>query len=152
MAFAYCAGFLQALMNSLEGLHVDLKGLARSLYARRHEAVVVPYEPQTTTSPASEHWCHKNVDRWVLEHPDHMPVRGWLVFDYSENELGRQLVSRQIGVPIPHCRFNAHSVVETPDGRLFDLTPAPKASQRYPFLRHDEADGDFEALLLAQIV
>jgi hypothetical protein len=124
----------------------DLKTLATSLYARRQEAVVVPYEPQPMTSgPASEHWCHENVDRWVLEHPDHRPVRGWLVFDWTGNELGVRILS------LPLCRFTAHSVVETPDGRLFDLTPS-RASQRYPFLRHHEADGDFEAMILAAIV
>jgi hypothetical protein len=94
----------------------------------------VPYEPQTMVSgPPSEHECHNNVERWVSEHPDHKAVRGWLVFDL----LGR---------------FTAHSVVEAPDGRLFDLTPAPLASQRYPFLRHHGPDIEFEAIVRAGFV
>jgi hypothetical protein len=76
--------------------------------------------------------AHNNVDRWVLEHPDHKPVRGWLVFNLLR-------------------RFTAHSIVETPDGRLFDLTPA-RASRRYPFLRHRGLDGEFEAIVLAGFI
>jgi hypothetical protein len=41
--------------------------------------------------------------------------------------------------------FTAHAVVEDPAGRLFDTTPS-KASQRYPFLRHEE---EFEAIIAA---
>jgi hypothetical protein len=109
---------------------IDLRALWQSLYARRAEAVVVPYEPRTVSSgPPTEHECHINVDRWVLEHPDHKPVRGWLVF----NLLGR---------------FTAHSVAEAPDGSLFDLTPS-RASRRYPFLRHQGPEGEFEAIVLA---
>jgi hypothetical protein len=112
---------------------IDLKALWMSLYARCEEAVVVPHEPRTMTSgPPTEHECHNNVDRWVLEHPDHKPVRGWLVFNLL-------------------CRFTAHSVVETPDGRLFDLTPA-RASQRYPFLRHRGPDDEFEAIVRAGFI
>jgi len=111
---------------------VDLRVLAQSLYARRDEAVVVPYEEKTMTDgPPSENECHINADRWVQEHRDHKTVRGWLVFDRL---LGSRL-----------CRFNAHSVVEAPDGRLFDLTPS-RASRRYPFLRH-EGPGEFEEIL-----
>ena len=109
---------------------IDLTALLKSLYARRKEAVVVPYEPRTIASgPPTGHECHNNVDRWVLEHPDHKAVRGWLVFNLLN-------------------RFTAHSVVETPDGRLFDLTPA-RASRRYPFLRHHGPDDEFEAIVLA---
>ena len=32
--------------------------------------------------------------------------------------------------------FLAHSVVEDGEGKLADITPAPGASQRYPFIRH----------------
>jgi len=118
---------------------IDLKALTASLYARRTEAVIVPYEPQSTTSGSlTEHECHNNVDRWVLENPDHKSVRGWLVFDFNKTSQGWW----------PVCRFTAHSIVETADGRLFDLTPS-RASQRYPFLHHQGPDGEFEAIVLA---
>jgi hypothetical protein len=121
---------------------IDLKALLPSLYARRQEAVVVPYEPQTMTSgPPTEHECHNNVDRWVLEQPNHKSVRGWLVFEWNET-------ARLILPMLPLCRFTAHSVVEASDGRLFNLTPS-KASRRYPFLRHHGPDGEFEAIVLA---
>jgi len=119
---------------------VDLNALKRSLYARRHQAVVVPYEAKTMMSgpPPTEHECHINTDRWVMEHADHKAVRGWLVFDYNRITYGLFRI----------CRFTAHSVVETPDGKLFDLTPS-KASQRYPFVRHEGPDDEFEAIVLA---
>jgi hypothetical protein len=85
-----------------------------------------------TSGPATEHECHNNVDRWVSENPDHKAVRGWLFFNML-------------------LRFTAHSVVEAPDGRMFDLTPS-RASQRYPFLRHHGPNNEFEAIVLAGFV
>jgi hypothetical protein len=118
---------------------VDLGEVTRSLYARRHEAVTVPFEMHSVTSGSPlEHDCHRNVDRFVLEHPDHKPVRGWLVLDFNKSSQGWW----------PFCQFTAHSVVEAPDGRLIDLTPS-QASQRYPFLRHQGPEGQFEAIVLA---
>jgi hypothetical protein len=112
---------------------------AKSLYARRPEAVVVPYEakPMASGLPAEQD-CHINAGRWVLEHPDHKVVRGWMVFDYNQISEGLH----------PVCRFTAHSVVETPDGRLIDLTPS-RASQRYPFLRHPGSEDEFNTIVLA---
>jgi hypothetical protein len=118
---------------------VDLTALVNSLYARRHEGVVVPFEPQTITSgQPQEHDCHSNTDRYVRDHPDHKSVRGWMIFDYNKTTQGWW----------PVCRFMAHSVVEAPDGRLFDITPS-QASQRYPFIRHSGPDSEFEAIVLA---
>jgi hypothetical protein len=118
---------------------VDLDNLARALYTRRHEALTIPFEGQTMSSGApQEHECHNNTDRWVLENPGHKSVRGWMVFDWHQTTAGWW----------PICHFAAHSVVERPDGSLFDLTPS-KAEQRYPFLRHDGPEGEFEAIVLA---
>jgi hypothetical protein len=128
---------------------IDLTALLKSLYARRKEAVVVPYEPRTMTSgPPTERDCHNNVDRWVLEQPDHKSVRGWLVFDRTGDEIARRILSLALPRPVSLCRFTAHSVVEAPGGRLFDLTPS-NVSQRYPFLRHQGPDGEFRAIVLA---
>lgn len=107
--------------------------LAQSLYARRNQAVVIPFvEMILPSGPPSENDCHGNVDRWVRQHPGDRALRGWLVFDNF-------LMTRV-------CRFNAHSVVEAADGSLFDLTPS-KASRRYPFLRHVGRDGEFTAMI-----
>jgi hypothetical protein len=124
----------------LDMLHsVDLKGLAKSLYERRNTGIIVPYEARATTGwTPSEHECHINVDRFVLENSGHKAVRGWLVYNF---ELGPWL-----GWPA-FWRFNAHSVIEDVNNRLFDITPAPRASKRYPFIRHDGPEGEFEALL-----
>jgi hypothetical protein len=85
-----------------------LKDLARRLYERRHEAIVIPYEDRSSDpfQPARND-CHRNVDLWCQLHPTHRPVRGWLPFDYSEWAL---------------YRFMPHSLVEDDKGCRFDLT------------------------------
>ena len=119
---------------------VDLLALKKSLYARRRAAVVVPCEPAPMKSAKPrEHECHINVDRYVLENPGCKSIRGWLVFDFTAMSL--------IGAR-PFFRFTSHSVVEAADGRLFDPTPS-QASQRYPFLRHEGPEGEFEAIIQA---
>jgi hypothetical protein len=118
---------------------VDLEALKRSLYARRETAVTVPYEKRELKgAPATEHGCHNNADLFVIENPDHKSVRGWLVFDLHKTSEG----------DVRLCRFTSHSVVEAPDGTMFDITPS-RASQRYPFLRHEGPEGEFEAIVLA---
>ena len=117
---------------------VDLLALMNSLYDRRQKAVVVPYEPTSMKSDSPrEGECHNNADRYVLENPDCQSIRGWLVFD---NATASVFSSR------PHFRFTSHSVVERADGRLFDPTPT-QASQRYPFLRHEGPESEFDAII-----
>ena len=118
---------------------MDLSALAKSLYQRRHAAVVVPYEPRMMNWEPVEHACHNNTDRYVRENPGCKTIRGWLVFDFT--------LGASIGWP-PFFRFTAHSVVEDADGRLFDLTPS-KASQRYPFLQHERPASEFDAFVAA---
>jgi hypothetical protein len=92
--------------------------LARRLYDRRQEAVVVRFKncSDEAFQPAEQD-CHRNVDLWCKDHPSHALVRGWVVFEvYS---------------PLGFCRFIAHSVVEDDKGILFDITPT-RASRRYP--------------------
>jgi len=48
--------------------------------------------------------CHENVARWCTTHPEHKPLRGWLITS---------------GV-----LFDKHSVVDTgKEGKLLDVTP-----------------------------
>ena len=111
-----------------------------SLYDRRQMAVVVPYEPTSMKSDSPrEGECHNNADRYVLENPDCKSIRGWLVFD---NATALVFSSR------PHFRFTSHSVVERADGRLFDPTPT-QALRRYPFLRHEGPESEFDAIIAA---
>jgi hypothetical protein len=118
---------------------IDLAELARSLYARRHEAVTAPFEVRPMVGdPLQAHKCHNNVDRWVAQNPGHKAVRGRMVFDWNSTS--------QRWWPV--CQFSAHSLVEDPDGRLVDITPS-KASQRYPFIPHDGPDEQFQAIVLA---
>ena len=47
---------------------INLNSLAKSLYERRSTGTIVPYEPQATTGwTPSDHNCHVNVERFVLE-------------------------------------------------------------------------------------
>ena len=109
---------------------ITLPDLALRLYNRRTEAVVVKrvhigggaWQPDPNQ-------CHRNVTQWCEWHPEQKAVRGWLVADYLE-------------IPPSFYRFFAHSVIETVAGDLIDLTPN-LAPWQYPFLRHDQADGDF---------
>jgi hypothetical protein len=59
-----------------------LEDLARQLYQRRHEAVVVPFRDCCGEAfrPAEQD-CHRNVDVWCESHPSHVAVRGWVVFE-----------------------------------------------------------------------
>jgi len=112
---------------------VDLLAIAESLYLRRASGVLVPCEPRETVNwKPSPRDCHRNSDRYAIENAGHQPVRGWLIFDDSD-----------IGL----YRFLAHSVVEGPDGKLFDLTPS--RAPRPPFVRHEGPEGEFEAIVIA---
>ena len=123
--------------------HVDLKAIVKALYARRHAGIVVPYEPCATSGwTPSEGECHLNSVRYAQENRGGKFVRGWLVYDFT---LG-PLIGR------PSCyRFNAHTVLEDANGRLFDITPS-RASQAYPFIRHEGPADEFEALLGAGVM
>jgi hypothetical protein len=76
-----------------------------------------------------EHECHDNVAFWVEPNPGYRHVGGFLYFDWH-------------GL-LPTVRFNAHSLVEAPDGKLYEITPS-RASARYPFLRHTGSLEDFQ--------
>jgi hypothetical protein len=112
-----------------------LTALAARLYKRRHEAIAVPFG----TIEGGE-WqpyrneCHRNVTLWCRYNPQYDAVRGWIVADYSDVGL---------------YKFFAHSVLHDQDGKLIDITPNP-SPYRYPFLRHDPADGDFGAIVEGQ--
>ncbi len=109
-----------------------LKDLAQSLYERRGEAVVVPYEDRSDNQfQPAQNDCHRNVEAWCRLHPSHRPVRGWLVFDYSEQR---------------RYRFISHSLVEDEEGHRFDIT----AYTGHPFLEFEGIEEEFVLLMSAR--
>lgn len=109
-----------------------LRELARELFGRRHEAISVPFRDCTAADfEPTRQDCHGNVARWGRLHPDHQPMRGWLVIEHLDRG---------------YCRFVAHSVVRDEQGRLFDLTP-PGMAARYPFLQHPYTAEEFVLML-----
>jgi hypothetical protein len=106
-----------------------LTELARQLYERSQEAVLIPF--RDCSGPdflPVEQACHSNVDEWCRNHPKDRAVKGWLVYESW--------------LPQGFCRFGPHSVVLGQHGELFDLTPT-RAARRYPFLRNHLTDEEF---------
>jgi len=103
---------------------MDEQELRRRLDSRRREAVRVEQvgmaEDEPPAQPAK---CHENVRAYVARHPNCKAVRGWL-----------------IGYHGTFLYFNAHSLVETEDGSLIDITPSQPPC---PFLRHPGSDEEF---------
>lgn len=120
-----------------------LRRYAESLCPHLAEASVVPRVTLSHESwrPAV-HECHANVAQWVELNPAHKAVMGWSVLD------------RRIGAGAcesPYVQLFAHSVVESEDGVLKDVTPvmaAPDGTQdEVRFLRHVGTKEEYVALL-----
>ena len=72
--------------------------------------------------------CHRNVDRWIADHPDDRAVRGW--------------ISTQNTAPWGFDQFSSHSVVQTPTGELIDVT-LPQSERHHDFVRHPGTEAEF---------
>ena len=99
-----------------------LEGLARALFMRRQEAVVVRFEDRGTGLQLEAQDCHSNVDAWCRFNSGHRPIRGWFVIELPA--LRKTL-------------FVSHSVVEDAQGRRFDPTPR-RFYNEYPFLEDND--------------
>ena len=99
-----------------------LEDLARSLFKRRAEGVVIPFEPRATDLRLEPQDCHANVDAWCRFHPGHKACRGWFVIDQPA---------------IRQTLFVSHSVIADEHGRRFDPTPR-RFRNEYPFLEDDD--------------
>jgi hypothetical protein len=112
---------------------LDQTELAKRLYPHYREATIVDYA-RVAIEAAWQPWakeCHANATTWAAHNSGWSAVRGWLVFDFSY-------------LPSPFIRFLAHSVVQDPDGKLWDITPpALEASRQYPFFRHPGTADEF---------
>ncbi len=81
---------------------------AKEVCGRRDKAECIPYKEVSLEGWAPQaHRCHENVATWVRAHSHWRPVRGWVVYEESERSYG----------------LTAHSVVQSPDGKLYDITP-----------------------------
>ncbi|WP_369725167.1 hypothetical protein AB8Z38_11610 [Bradyrhizobium sp. LLZ17] len=109
----------------------ELLTLAKRLYARRQDGIVVPYKMVDETHREFE--CHQNAGTWARDNPGCRVVHGWMVFDHEKTSRGL----------VPLVNFNPHSVIETDGGERYDPTPS-RASKRYPFLDHE---GDPESFV-----
>lgn len=106
----------------------DIENYAESLYLRVDEAAVLKqavieeerWKPQLNM-------CHHNVTNLCLLANEYTPVRGWLYFDLPG---------------LDYVKFVAHSAVKTPEGDVFDITPAI-ASQGYPFLVSNLSEDEY---------
>jgi hypothetical protein len=119
-----------------------LTQLAKQLYDLRDTGRIIPFVcVGIGDGSAPDDWkpspkfCHANVETWVLRSPEYAIVRGWVVFDQSNNPFA----------PRPRFRFAAHSVIGTPAGELLDITPS-HISQPYPFIRHPGTTEEFYQL------
>lgn len=111
-----------------------LQELAGELYSLRNRAVTVrPLTRKVAGFKPLAHECHANAEAWVALHPHSQIVRGWLLYDYQLSAF-------------PMVRFQAHSVVEDSDGRLFDVTPR-EGSGSLPFLRHPDGNEMFDLIV-----
>jgi hypothetical protein len=114
--------------------------IAKRVLTRRGEGIIVPFrEVGMRNADGSigwaprQHYCHDNVAAWIYRSPQDKAVRGYVIFDM-----------RIFG----YWKVVAHTVVETEDGTLMDITPSG-ASQPYPFVHHVSSDEDFATIAAA---
>lgn len=102
---------------------MDPQAYVTAFCQRMHEATRVSFENVSVGDwqPEVGH-CHENVTAWVERHPDHVAVRGWVVWHAIYN-----------GVRMTH-----HSVAQAPDGLLIDIIPLCDETLRegMRFVRH----------------
>jgi hypothetical protein len=125
-----------------------LKELAERLYDLRDTARIIPLaQVEIGDGSASGDWSpfprfsHDNVNIWVRRSPEYKAVRGWVVFDFSRNPTFRARF----------VRFAVHSVIEAPDGTLWDITQR-YTSRPHPFIRHPGTDEDFDYLRASAVM
>lgn len=78
-----------------------------------------------------EKMCHHNVTYFCEKNQEYQPVRGWLYFDLPG---------------LSFAKFVSHSVIQAPDGKLYDITPS-SASQTHPFLASNLSEDDYAELI-----
>lgn len=111
--------------------HMDREKYRRDICdALAHVACCIPLMNVRFESGAPQIGeCHQNVDRYVLENRGFTAVRGWVTIP----SLGTTARA-------------AHSVVMSPDGDLFDITPFADERERHAtrFVPHVGDDQSFK--------
>jgi hypothetical protein len=105
----------------------------QQLLERVNSALTVQFrEVQLNGGETKLNDCHRNVDRWVNNHPEAKAVRGWLF--WPPNGAGQ-------------CTLMAHSVVDE-NGQLVDITPLDPNTPRggLVFLKHTGTEEDFSIM------
>ncbi len=72
--------------------------------------------------------CHDNVNRWCQDHPNDIPIRGWLVTDTVHGGI-----------------FDKHSVINRGQTGLLDVTPLPDRAYT-TFLIHEGSQEEYDSL------
>ena len=104
----------------------DLAKMLHSLALKgAYRELTLPTEHDLDGFEPNPNDCHGNAERWIVLHPHHKRVRGFLVMN--------------------DCVFNKHSVIEIGRPNFLDITPRPPNESR-SFLRFIEFDGGSRAL------
>lgn len=107
---------------------LDPEIYGRSLLARVSEAVVVEKVSVTIgTWVPQRKMCHHNVSYFCEQKPRYSPVRGWFYFELPG---------------MSYAKFLSHSVVCSPDGTFYDITPW-EATEHYPFLPSNLSEDEY---------
>ena len=110
---------------------------AQSLFARRHEGVLVKQQTihLEQWQPTQNH-CHANAMILETYGEGFSALHGWLYLDFEGHA--------------DFVRFVAHSVVMNNQGELLDITPAAGVAH-YPFITAGISNTEYETVLNALI-
>ncbi len=102
------------------------------LFSRIPEARVIPKKSVRIAAwEPAPHWCHDNASKFCASEEGYKHIYGWLYADLTE---------------FGYVSFIFHSVVKSPDGKLFDITPS-NAVIEYPFLGSNLPDEAYIELI-----
>lgn len=110
---------------------MDRRSYEEAICARLSEGQIIPFREVSLGEwrPAISA-CHENVNMWVRSNPQCVAVRGWVTYaSFGAGTVG----------------LTAHSIVQDPNGNLFDITPQNDESirQGMRFIAHVGDDPSF---------
>lgn len=106
----------------------------KSICDRLPQASHVPYRKVLFADGRvpSQSECHQNADRWASENQGCTVVRGWVTYANFGLSVG----------------LTAHSVIQDPDGQLYDITPLGNERDRsgMEFVPHLGTEQEFTSM------